>query len=254
MLLSGGLDSSAMTATRRRAQLGEARREGAQLRGRLRRPRGRLRGRRAARHPGHAVRARRGGRASAPTTRHRRSTAATSTDPEVRRDGDHAPATCRSASATWTPRSTCCSRRSASTRRWRCPASPPTRCSAATAGSSTRRPQAATPSRGWRCSQRREWRPARSDRFDPKHCARLDLASYVGDQYADGASPRSSGCRRRERPRVRMREICYLHLTRFVRILLDRKDRMSAWPSAWRSGCRSATTGWSSTSTTRRGR
>ena len=52
-LLSGGLDSSAMTALAAR-QLGRGRRDGPQLRRRLRRPDRELRRRRAARHPRHA--------------------------------------------------------------------------------------------------------------------------------------------------------------------------------------------------------
>ena len=51
---------------------------------------------------------------------------------------------CRSVSATWTPRCTCCSRPSASSPPSRCPASPPTRSSAATASSTTRGPADAT--------------------------------------------------------------------------------------------------------------
>src|SRR5205823_7753097 len=50
--------------------------------------------------------------------------------------------------------------------------------------------------------------------------------AYLGDEYAtavasvdhlDGESA----------PEARMRTICHLHLTRFVRMLLDRKDRAS---------------------------
>ncbi|SDZ18829.1 asparagine synthase (glutamine-hydrolysing) [Amycolatopsis xylanica] len=56
--------------------------------------------------------------------------------------------------------------------------------------------------------------------------ARLDLPTYVADQYAaavaevdhlDNATPFEQ----------QMRTICHLHLTRFVRMLLDRKDRAS---------------------------
>ncbi|MEU4288913.1 asparagine synthase (glutamine-hydrolyzing) [Kribbella sp. NPDC026596] len=55
---------------------------------------------------------------------------------------------------------------------------------------------------------------------------RLDLGGHLRDRYADAV---------REVERLdgesddewEMRKICYLHLTRFVRILLDRKDRMS---------------------------
>ncbi|MGC0417249.1 asparagine synthase (glutamine-hydrolyzing) [Embleya sp. AB8] len=54
----------------------------------------------------------------------------------------------------------------------------------------------------------------------------LDLDSYLRDGYrtALGEVERLDGERDFE---FRMREICYLHLTRFVRILLDRKDRTS---------------------------
>jgi asparagine synthase (glutamine-hydrolysing) len=55
---------------------------------------------------------------------------------------------------------------------------------------------------------------------------RLDLRGHLRDRYAEAV---------REVERLdgesddewTMRKICYLHLTRFVRILLDRKDRMS---------------------------
>ncbi|MCW2568530.1 MAG: asnB [Mycobacterium sp.] len=54
----------------------------------------------------------------------------------------------------------------------------------------------------------------------------LDTAGYVRDSYATAlaAVPHLDGQSARER---RMREVCHLHLTRFVRALLDRKDRMS---------------------------
>jgi asparagine synthase (glutamine-hydrolysing) len=55
---------------------------------------------------------------------------------------------------------------------------------------------------------------------------RLDLGGHLRDRYAEAV---------REVERLdgesdaewEMRKICYLHLTRFVRVLLDRKDRMS---------------------------
>jgi asparagine synthase (glutamine-hydrolysing) len=55
---------------------------------------------------------------------------------------------------------------------------------------------------------------------------RLDLPSYVRDRYADavGEIERLDGESDHE---WTMRKICYLHLTRMVRMLLDRKDRMS---------------------------
>ncbi|TWV30621.1 asparagine synthase (glutamine-hydrolyzing) [Streptomyces misionensis] len=54
----------------------------------------------------------------------------------------------------------------------------------------------------------------------------LDLEGYIADGYrtAVSAIERLAGESDFE---YRMRQICHLHLTRFVRILLDRKDRMS---------------------------
>jgi asparagine synthase (glutamine-hydrolysing) len=54
----------------------------------------------------------------------------------------------------------------------------------------------------------------------------LDLARYIQDAYATSvaAIQRLDGESDFE---WTMRKICYLHLTHFVRILLDRKDRMS---------------------------
>lgn len=55
---------------------------------------------------------------------------------------------------------------------------------------------------------------------------KLDLDGYRRQRYAEALAevPRLPGEDGLER---RMREVCYLHLTRFVQILLDRKDRMS---------------------------
>ena len=54
----------------------------------------------------------------------------------------------------------------------------------------------------------------------------LDLAAFVADQYASARAevPHVAGASEVER---KMREVCYLALTRFVTTLLDRKDRMS---------------------------
>ncbi|MZD07077.1 asparagine synthase (glutamine-hydrolyzing) [Streptomyces sp. SID5785] len=60
----------------------------------------------------------------------------------------------------------------------------------------------------------------------PDLAKRLDLEGYVADSYATAVS----GIRRLDGEsdfEYRMRRICHLHLTRFVRILLDRKDRAS---------------------------
>ncbi len=56
--------------------------------------------------------------------------------------------------------------------------------------------------------------------------AALDMPSFRADSYQAALSevPCLDGVTGHER---RMREVCYLHLTRFLPILLDRKDRMS---------------------------
>ncbi|MEU6406810.1 asparagine synthase (glutamine-hydrolyzing) [Streptomyces sp. NPDC046985] len=54
----------------------------------------------------------------------------------------------------------------------------------------------------------------------------LDLRAYIADGYRDAVA----GIERLDGEsdfEYRMRRICHLHLTRFVRVLLDRKDRMS---------------------------
>jgi asparagine synthase (glutamine-hydrolysing) len=55
---------------------------------------------------------------------------------------------------------------------------------------------------------------------------RIRAAEYVGDRYADALAevPRLAGETGHDR---RMREVSYLALTRFLPVLLDRKDRMS---------------------------
>ncbi len=65
-----------------------------------------------------------------------------------------------------------------------------------------------------------------SDRFNPDITAALDLPTYIRDRYADALTEidRVEGESDHE---FRMREMCYLHLTRFVRMLLERKDRVS---------------------------
>jgi asparagine synthase (glutamine-hydrolysing) len=64
------------------------------------------------------------------------------------------------------------------------------------------------------------------DLLDPDLAAALDLPGYVDNQYEEALGevehlPDTDPGERR------MREVCYLHLTRFVQVLLDRKDRMS---------------------------
>lgn len=62
--------------------------------------------------------------------------------------------------------------------------------------------------------------------MDPKLSEKLEIDDHIGQAYRDAIAevPRLEGETGHER---RMREICYLHLTRFVQMLLDRKDRMS---------------------------
>lgn len=74
--------------------------------------------------------------------------------------------------------------------------------------------------------------------FDPGLVQRLDLPGFIDASYRDAlaevphlddaalarVSTKFGADPAYER---RMREVCYLHLTRFVQILLDRKDRMS---------------------------
>ncbi|MFI0238513.1 asparagine synthase (glutamine-hydrolyzing) [Streptomyces sp. NPDC016845] len=65
-----------------------------------------------------------------------------------------------------------------------------------------------------------------SDVLRPELTKRLDLAGYVADSYA-GAVRSIQRLDGESDFEYRMRRICHLHLTRFVRVLLDRKDRAS---------------------------
>lgn len=62
--------------------------------------------------------------------------------------------------------------------------------------------------------------------IDESLLRKLDLPAYTAESYRQALAevPRLPG---ESGPERRMREIGYLHLTRFVQILLDRKDRMS---------------------------
>ncbi|MFD5074770.1 asparagine synthase (glutamine-hydrolyzing) [Streptomyces sp. NPDC058371] len=65
-----------------------------------------------------------------------------------------------------------------------------------------------------------------SDVLRPDLTGALDLKSYIADSYRTAAA----GIQRLDGEsdfEYRMRRICHLHLTRFVRVLLDRKDRAS---------------------------
>jgi asparagine synthase (glutamine-hydrolysing) len=60
--------------------------------------------------------------------------------------------------------------------------------------------------------------------LDRRLVKELDLAAFIGDRYVEALRevPRVEGEPRLER---RMREITYLHMTRYIRLALDRKDR-----------------------------
>jgi asparagine synthase (glutamine-hydrolysing) len=62
--------------------------------------------------------------------------------------------------------------------------------------------------------------------FTDELMSQLDIPSYRADSYRSALTevPHTDTTDPMER---RMREVCYLHLTRFVQFLLDRKDRMS---------------------------
>jgi asparagine synthase (glutamine-hydrolysing) len=62
--------------------------------------------------------------------------------------------------------------------------------------------------------------------FTDELVSQLDIPDYQADSYRSALAevPHTDTTNPLER---RMREVCYLHLTRFVQFLLDRKDRMS---------------------------
>jgi asparagine synthase (glutamine-hydrolysing) len=62
--------------------------------------------------------------------------------------------------------------------------------------------------------------------YEPGLMSTLDIGGYIRDRYAQAVAEVDPLPGESEHER-RMRVICYLHLTRFVRLLLDRKDRMS---------------------------
>ncbi|GAA3233669.1 asparagine synthase (glutamine-hydrolyzing) [Pseudonocardia petroleophila] len=65
--------------------------------------------------------------------------------------------------------------------------------------------------------------------FDPALTKELDLAHHLGDSYRTALAqvPELTGPAAADPHERRMREICFLYLTRFLPNLLDRKDRMS---------------------------
>jgi asparagine synthase (glutamine-hydrolysing) len=62
--------------------------------------------------------------------------------------------------------------------------------------------------------------------LSPDLMATIDLRTYLNDRYSDAVGEVEPLAGENEHER-RMRVICHLHLTRFLRLLLDRKDRMS---------------------------
>ncbi|WP_239335153.1 asparagine synthase (glutamine-hydrolyzing) [Frankia sp. CiP3] len=81
-----------------------------------------------------------------------------------------------------------------------------------------------SPTFPWLVVMMQKQRP--DDLFDPRLRKQLDILSYERDRYHEALAevPHVSRANSRER---RMREISYFHLTRFVNMLLDRKDRLS---------------------------
>lgn len=65
-----------------------------------------------------------------------------------------------------------------------------------------------------------------SDRFNSEITAAMDLPNYIRSRY-DEAIAEVDPAEGESAHETRMRQLCYLHLTRFVRMLLDRKDRVS---------------------------
>ncbi len=76
----------------------------------------------------------------------------------------------------------------------------------------------------WLAAMTRDHTPA--DLIDADLLRQLDLPAFIADSYQAALAevPRLPGETGLER---RMREVCYLHLTRWLAELLDRKDRMS---------------------------
>ena len=214
-LLSGGLDSSAMTALAAR-QLAEDGRDRPQLRRRLRRPGGELpRRRRCAATAGHAVRARRWPSTSAADHQDIVLDTAALADPAVAAHGHRGPGTCPPGSATWTPRSTCCSR--------------PIREHSTVALSGESADEVFGGYRWFHDpeAQQADTFPWLACRFagtsaTTATCLRRDLRRgstwprYIRRPATPGASPRSRGSDGESDFERRMREVCYLHLTRFV--------------------------------------
>ncbi|WP_103350161.1 asparagine synthase (glutamine-hydrolyzing) [Amycolatopsis sp. CA-128772] len=66
----------------------------------------------------------------------------------------------------------------------------------------------------------------RTSIYTPELMRKMDLESYLRDEYRSAVSE-VEHLEGESETEARMRTICHLHLTRFVRMLLDRKDRAS---------------------------
>src|SRR6185369_16736547 len=66
----------------------------------------------------------------------------------------------------------------------------------------------------------------RTSIYTPELMGKVDLESYLRDEYR-AAVAEVEHLDGESEVEARMRTICHLHLTRFVRMLLDRKDRAS---------------------------
>ncbi|MBD0421723.1 asparagine synthase (glutamine-hydrolyzing) [Streptomyces sp. TRM S81-3] len=66
-----------------------------------------------------------------------------------------------------------------------------------------------------------------SSLLDPELRERLDLPGYLAQRYEEAMAQVPHLDSEKDPLERRMREVCHLHLTRFVRMLLDRKDRLS---------------------------
>lgn len=81
----------------------------------------------------------------------------------------------------------------------------------------------------WHAGRMMNQRHPRTSLFDPVLSKQLDLEGYLDAQYRRALTevPALTGPAAGDAHERRMREICYLYLTRFLPNLLDRKDRMS---------------------------
>jgi asparagine synthase (glutamine-hydrolysing) len=79
----------------------------------------------------------------------------------------------------------------------------------------------------WMAALERQHGRGGSSVLDPGLRERLGLPGYLAQRYDEAMAqvPRLDG--ETDPLERRMREVCFLHLTRFVRMLLDRKDRLS---------------------------